>query len=297
MMWEELQLWAETYRKPFIQEVTFLKYERTVEIIRDFFGSKPTAEIKRIELQKFFNFLSDRYGKRTIKTHYQHVHAFYQSLVDDGEIDRNPMNNIRFSGVEKNKKKKFLEVDDANELSRHLDLKNDNDLMIYVALKTGLRFAEVLGLTKNDFYKKGDVCMMSINKTFDYKKTKQFKTTKTNSSIRDISIDSRLSDNVIRFANSKGVAADESIFGCKATATLNRRLFELCSENDIEPISFHGLRHTHGSMLLMQGIPMISVSKRLGHASLSITQDVYLHLMKAQEQEDNEHIVNLMEAI
>lgn len=296
-MWEELQIWAETYRRPFIQEVTYLKYGRTVELIKEFFGNKKTNEIKRIDLQKFFNLLSSKYGKRTIKTHYQHVMAFYQSLVDDGEIDRNPMNNIRFSGVEKKKKKKFLEAGDANRLLKFLDLNDSNDLMIYISLKTGMRFAEVLGLTPDDLYIENNMHMMSINKTLDYKVTKNFKTTKTVSSIRDISIDKELYATLTKFYQRQEVKANESIFGVKATATLNKRLKQICEGNDIEVISFHGLRHTHGSLLLMQGIPMISVSKRLGHASLSITQDIYIHLMKEQEQSDNRSIVKLMEAI
>jgi integrase len=45
-------------------------------------------------------------------------------------------------------------------------------------------------------------------------------------------------------------------------------------------IHFHALRHTHVSMLLAEGIDIVQVSKRLGHASPAITLNVYSHLFK-----------------
>lgn len=44
-------------------------------------------------------------------------------------------------------------------------------------------------------------------------------------------------------------------------------------------ITLHGLRHMHASLLLAGGADIALVSKRLGHASISITADVYSHLV------------------
>jgi integrase len=43
-------------------------------------------------------------------------------------------------------------------------------------------------------------------------------------------------------------------------------------------IPFHALRHTHASALIAAGLDVVSVSKRLGHASPTITLNVYSHL-------------------
>ena len=50
-------------------------------------------------------------------------------------------------------------------------------------------------------------------------------------------------------------------------------------------IRFHDLRHTAASLLLNQGIPVIAVSRRLGHAKASITLDVYGHLIPSMQDE------------
>ena len=47
----------------------------------------------------------------------------------------------------------------------------------------------------------------------------------------------------------------------------------------LPPIRFHDLRHTAASILLNQGVPVITVSRRLGHTKASITLDIYGHLI------------------
>jgi integrase len=44
-------------------------------------------------------------------------------------------------------------------------------------------------------------------------------------------------------------------------------------------ITFHGLRHTHVSQLLADGHPITTISRRAGHATVSITLDIYGHMM------------------
>jgi integrase len=47
-----------------------------------------------------------------------------------------------------------------------------------------------------------------------------------------------------------------------------------------KPLStLHGLRHTCGSIPLARGVPLIVVSRHLGHADPNITARVYAHLL------------------
>jgi integrase len=43
-------------------------------------------------------------------------------------------------------------------------------------------------------------------------------------------------------------------------------------------IRLHALRHTHASLLVSQGMDVVTLSRRLGHASPNITLGVYAHL-------------------
>jgi integrase len=62
----------------------------------------------------------------------------------------------------------------------------------------------------------------------------------------------------------------------------------------LPPIRFHDLRHTAASILLNQGVPVITVSRRLGHAKASITLDIYGHLIPSMQTEVAEMIDELV---
>lgn len=58
-----------------------------------------------------------------------------------------------------------------------------------------------------------------------------------------------------------------------------RPLREACKIAKITPpVSFHILRHTHGSRLAMKGVPMHVIAAQLGHSSVKVTERHYAHL-------------------
>ena len=64
------------------------------------------------------------------------------------------------------------------------------------------------------------------------------------------------------------------------------RIFKsLLQAAGLPEIRFHDLRHTAASLMLNNGIPVIVVSRRLGHARPSITLDVYGHLIPGMQEE------------
>ncbi len=50
-------------------------------------------------------------------------------------------------------------------------------------------------------------------------------------------------------------------------------------ENGLPPVYPHKFRHTQASLLIHAGIDIVAVSKRLGHAKVSTTTDIYAHLL------------------
>lgn len=73
------------------------------------------------------------------------------------------------------------------------------------------------------------------------------------------------------------------IFTTKTGTPINYRNlvrdYKLLLQNaGLPSIRFYDLRHTAASLMLNHGIPVIVVSRRLGHAKPSITLDVYGHM-------------------
>ena len=54
---------------------------------------------------------------------------------------------------------------------------------------------------------------------------------------------------------------------------------QLTRQAGVRRIRFHDLRHTCASLLLAQGVPPQVVMDVLGHSQLSITMDLYSHVM------------------
>lgn len=72
----------------------------------------------------------------------------------------------------------------------------------------------------------------------------------------------------------------------KEDDTLNEHMF-------LPQITFHDLRHTHATILLLHGENIKVISERLGHESVKITLDTYSHVLPSME----EHTSLLLENI
>jgi integrase len=62
-------------------------------------------------------------------------------------------------------------------------------------------------------------------------------------------------------------------------AEQSRPMREACAHAGVIPaVGFHVLRHTHASILAMQGVPMAVIARQLGHADTRMTERHYAHL-------------------
>ena len=59
-------------------------------------------------------------------------------------------------------------------------------------------------------------------------------------------------------------------------------------------VSLHTLRHSHGSVLLADGVDLATVSERLGHSSIRVTADVYSHALRGRDKEAARRWENFM---
>lgn len=63
-------------------------------------------------------------------------------------------------------------------------------------------------------------------------------------------------------------------------------LYRFSKRNGLPHISPHALRHTMTSMLIFNGIDIVSTSKRLGHSQVSTTSDIYAHIVEAADKKN-----------
>jgi integrase len=95
------------------------------------------------------------------------------------------------------------------------------------------------------------------------------------------------------------IAAETLVFstiegGFLSPDNLSREWGRVGAAKDLPRVSFHGLRHTHASMLIAAGVDILTISRRLGHSKPSVTLDSYGHLIKGADVAAAEAIARLL---
>lgn len=330
--------WFHTYRDGTIQQVTRQHYYNVwLYVERSDLSHKPLKDINRGDVQRYVNTFGMTRSKLTVLDHMQLIRSAFNDAILDGHIRVNPAANIKMAYKEQKltimeqkklkDEKKWLEVDEyqkfkkflVSEISDHLNRPptpytlermhpktpyyQTHLVIIFIALKTGARIAEVLGITRDDVIKEHPQ-RINIDKTWNHKKIGDdlFLPTKNISSIREVNVDEETIDILTAYmdwADKHGLEMTESslfniknrrIYSSEINATL-RRILKLL---DIEPISMHKLRHTMASYLIAKGVDLMVVAKRLGHTDTGMVMKVYGHLLKETEDEHNEKIMQLL---
>ena len=66
--------------------------------------------------------------------------------------------------------------------------------------------------------------------------------------------------------------------------TVSHAFRDICKKAAIDGIRFHDLRHTHATLLMKQGVNPKVVQERLGHSTISVTLDIYSHVVPGMQE-------------
>ncbi|WP_418544731.1 site-specific integrase [Phascolarctobacterium faecium] len=143
-----------------------------------------------------------------------------------------------------------------------------------------MRLGEVLGLKRKCVF---DDYVVINNSLQDINGKMVDTPPKTAAGEREITITRDLSSDLKkRFNSGKIVSFDGYIFQSKNGTPLRPNQIERAWKSilllaSVPHKKFHVLRHTHATQLLANGVPLLEVSKRLGHSRASHTLDLYGH--------------------
>jgi len=169
-------------------------------------------------------------------------------------------------------------------------LGTDLEMPVYLALSLGLRRGEALGLKwdRIDFETK----TISIEEQWALGPTGyDFVRLKSNYSIRHLPFNDDVAKKLLTFKAAQDALKDEfgnrycdyGLVCCQQNGLplrpeyMSQAFSRLIDKLKIPSLRFHDLRHTFASRALSKGVPLTLVSRLLGHASISITADIYGH--------------------
>lgn len=188
-------------------------------------------------------------------------------------IERNPLSRL-----------KRLEVPDRqfdywlpDERDRYLAYCRTADPefhdLVAVAVHTGLRLGELLGLNWDAVDGPRQVLIVRRSRCQHSRELREQTKTKR---IREVPMN-RLIVRILEARRGLGKAGDQAVFGPQNARSTSGKHRLLCKRAGVKPIRFHDLRHTFASLMAMAGVDLALLRELLGHSSYTQTLR-YAHL-------------------
>lgn len=170
--------------------------------------------------------------------------------------------------------------------------------VIYTAVSTGLRQAELLGLRWRDIDL--DMCSISVSQVlYKRKGICEFKEPKTEHSRRRVAMTPKLALFLRGYREErerlyhelgKPLTLDGLVFtGVEGKpidpGVLSHNFARIVKRAGLEGVRFHDLRHTFVSLMLLRGAKPKVISEALGHSSVAFTMDVYSHIISGMQED------------
>lgn len=299
--------WVETYKMGAYSIETDKFYEQAITVVEDYFSGVKLKSITRESYQRFLNDFSKGRAKATVRKAHTKVGAALIDAFHNGDISINPAYKPTIRGGAGVKSSdKFLHEEEVkavmNELLSGIRLDYMSRYMLILQFATGMRISEVMAITFKDLDFLNNTVM--IDKSWDYKFTRDFKPTKNHES-RKVSVDKKtmqiikeLYDHQI---NKKVLDNKQRLFEMKgkipSVNAVNKTLRRACKRAGVQEVTSHALRHTHASILLLNDVNVAYISKRLGHRDMSITMDVYAHVLDEMQEKSGQASVEILQEI
>lgn len=302
-----------------LSPVVYEKYCRMLDIcIVPMLGHLKLKDIKPLHIQRFVNALEERTthfdGKEgkltssTIHRYYTMVQSVLHSAYKLGLIGVNPADSDRITLPKADEQATdIFTQEELNIMLEKLEVEPlQFKLLIHLALNTGCRRGELVGLKWSDIdYKTGILTVSRSNYKLTGDSEIKSKTTKTGKS-RTIMLPPYCLEMMKQFKAQQAQTqlmlgdrwqGDNWIFTqadgkamYPTTPTLQFTRF--LKRAGLEHKKFHALRHTSATLLLSNGTNIKNVAARLGHAQLKTTNR-YVHAVEQAEKEAANTFENL----
>jgi integrase len=303
-----IKKWLETDKKSAVEYTSYNHYTKTAELhIYDAAIAKIQLEqIKRIDIQKFFNEKSKELLPATLLVIKAIISNAFSAAILDNMIVRSPVDRIKLPKIEKKKINPFNK-EEIEKILSIADKDNGMYTIVFLGVCTGLRAGEICGLKWADIdFKRKEIYIRQQAKKDISNNTLSLGKLKTDGSYRVIPIKDKLID-VLKWHkklqdkakndfgqdyNKLGLVfcrEDSSILGA---SLVGQRFARLVKKAGIDHKSIHQLRHTFASIAISQNQSIKAISAVLGHSDITTTLQKYGHLLPGDQASVIESIAN-----
>lgn len=295
--------WFKLYKAKKITAVTKNRYVVIGNVIKDYFKDTPLKDIKRSDYQELINQYGSTHAPDTVSKFNNTIRKCVSYAIDDDIITKAFTHNVQLvANKDKKVEVEYLTTEEIITLKRAVVAKlnhyNTSRYMILTAIYTGMRKAEIQGLTWKDIdFIHGTI---TVNKSWDDVR-KKFKPTKNESSNRTIPVNTELLDWLKELQANGTTMVFQNVLGTIPTGSaLNKCLRVILHGCGLHKknFHFHSLRHCHVALLMSnKDIDIYAISKRLGHANVNTTLNTYAYLLDDYKSRNDQLILQKLSEI
>jgi integrase len=297
---EYLNTWLETSAKKRVRERTYVDYQYVLNrYVRPDLGNKKLSDLRPLDIQLLYSNIQQR-GLSARIVHYAHalLSSSLKQAVRWGLLSRNPATLVDLP----KQNRKEMKALSPEEAARFIEAaaKDRWGVLFVFALATGMRPEEYLGIQWKDVDLEQGLAIVQRTVVWRAGGGWYFSEPKTSSSRRNIPIpksvlialrEHRRSQVEERLKAGPKYQNNDFVFATSEgtplmRANITNRHFKPILKSAGLPESFrlYDLRHSCATLLLAANENPKVVSERLGHASISITLDIYSHVLPSMQQ-------------
>ena len=314
-----LEAWLETWKKEYLEGVkppTAYLYGQDISLyILPHLGEYHLDELTTTIVQRFYNqLLHPPSGKKplspkTIRCIHGVLHQALDQAVCAGELESNPSSSCKLPKV---KRKEIVPLEDAQVRSFLKRISGHPHEYLYkIALFTGLREGEILGLTWDCVDLKGGRLTVKQQLRKEQQKGGQYYFSSTkNDKRRTIA----LSPSVVRLfkhqkqkqllmeASASEWEKTNLVFTNAKGHHLSYRTVYDCFKRIVKKMGcpelrFHDLRHQYAVIAIKNGDDIKTIQSNLGHATAAFTLDVYGHVTDEMKRDSADRMESYMKTL
>lgn len=300
-----LDQWLNEYAKHRCAAKTLERYITLGRHATKYLGETELQDLSPLPIESMLNNLLDCGGRiddthpngrplsaRTVRHIAFLIHDSLESAVRWDLLPANPMDRVVLPKAEK---KEILALDKQG-LSQILGAVSGTSLfpLFVTAASTGCRRGELLALEWRDIdFQTG---MMTISKSLEQTRSGLcIKSTKSGK-VRRFPLPSvalavlsehrrnqALENPIPPTGRNLGLVFCSPDGDYHKPDQISSRVAAIMAKAGVHGVSLHSFRHGHASQLLSEGVPIPTVSKRLGHANPTITLKLYSHALESDE--------------